>query len=587
MDQTARRHLARLALTAAYAALPFAGIGCEKPQRQADKKADLAIAQSEIAAGKEGNEAKAYKLLTQAAQQADASEAERSHAKTLVAQADYGWVIKHMPELAEAEAKAAEIIDEIAVLGQRIAADNLLIEQCKAADPAGVAPSHPAAELNKSKAKYTAMAADLDKKILDAEARVRAKGADIDALTKQQGIASDEAGLLFEKSEQAKGQASLDLFKQYADARAKADGLTLATNAAKAQLANLQGAVAELKTQKQLAVNAAAAAVRQATELSTAWTKAQQMMQTTASHSKAIVGSQDGVAGKAKVLAAALAAAAEKRRELDARLQSSINAFSEAAKASDAVSTAMGQRLRDAALDSVERMAWKRMEKLHNFAIHRLDRAHVLMARGGMFVAQKSLLESKLRMAQNLAAAYKQAGLGAPAELSGAAIRKEVDDAGKTAQKCFEEADGLLVDISERGQAEDKSQANFPRIGTQYSLYNLTGKEKYLTDARAILEEMVKSSADESGKVAKVIPVLPAELETGIVKRAAVDLTAAAKPRVGGAAANAGRGTGKEAATWQKMVVRGLGMGAMPGGGGPVETQPTAPDNTTPPAGGQ
>lgn len=573
MDQTARRHLARLVLMSACAALPLAGIGCEKPQREADKKANLQIAQSEVAARQEANEEKAYTLLTQAAQHPDLSDSKRSHAKTLIAQTDYAWVIKHMPELTDAETKAAELIDQISLLGQQIVANNLLIEQCKSVNPAGAAPSQPVAELTKTQAKYSTLAADLDKQILAADAKVRAKAADIDSLTKQQIAAADQAGLLLDKSEQTKGQASVDLFKQYADQRAKAENLTLSTNLAKAELAKLEVAVAELKTQKKLAADAAAASDRQAKSLAAAWTKAQAVIQATQANSKAIATGSDGVTGKGQALTAALAAADEKRKQLDARLLASINAYAEAAKASDAVNAAMLQRLRDSnkTPEPVERLAWKRLERLHNPAVHRLDKARVLTTRGAMYIAQKTLLESKLRLARNLAAAYAQAGLGAPAEFNVATIQKEVAAAADLAQACLKEADELLVDMSERGQAEDKIQADFPRIGTQYSLYCLTGKQTYLTSARDLLDKVLKAEGDEAGKSAKVLPMLPADLEAGIVKRAQIDLRSAARTTTDPATAPGGRS--KEASTFEKMLKRGL-QGMVPGAAGPVETPP-------------
>ena len=584
MAQSGRRGWRQLCLGIVGAALGIFTCSCEPPQKPADRKVAAAIAASDhiaqcagSAAQKEKDQQKAYDLLKKAAEQADTSDLAKSHVKTLLAQSDYENAIARLAELTSAEAGVDAIIDEMAQLGQQIAANNLLIEQCKSLNPAGVGADQPSAKLAKSNADYTAMAGELGKKILAAEARVREKNGEMNALASQQTAAAGECASFLEKSEKTAGQESLDLFKKSADARVKAEGVTLKLNAAKRQLASLELSVAELKAQKQIALAGATAAAQQLSKLTAAWSKAQQVMQTTAADSKAIAGK---VAAKSKALDSAMKAAKDKRDVIDNHLQLAIRYYTDAGVAAGAVNLAMRQRLSaDSARQAPERLAWQRMESLHSPSGYHLDRARALMTRGELFIAQKSLLEGELRLAQSLTGIYgRQSGLTLPAELNVRDIASQITTAANTAKACFGDADTLLQDIMERGQSEDKSQAQFPRIGTQYALYNLTGKDSYLTEARKILQEIAAPSADEdSAKIAKAIPVLPEELEKGIVKRTGLDLSA------GPTASGPVRGTGKESATWRKMLMKafgGGGSGEMPA----PETQPTTPPNPDQPA---
>jgi len=580
MKDRAKRRLATLGMIIACAAMLHAGPGCEDAQRQADKKVAEAIAKSQQAAMKEGGAAEAKRLLEAAAAEEGASDATKASAKSLLAQTNYAEAVKRLGELSAREAKVTELIGNIERLAQQIAANNLLIAQCKGSNPAGITPDEPLKALAASKAKCTAMAADLAKRIAAVESQIRAKNADITALGSNRTTAAAKVDSAKEKAQEAKGEASLALFKEAAAARAQADNLTYAVGQEKDKLAGLQQSLAELKEQMKIALEGVAAADRQTAELTKAWGQAQAVMSRLAADSKSIAGDTfnragdaklkaAGVAATAKELAAAAASADQIRQEVDALLLKAYEMHKAAHAAAGAVNAAMSQR-RGKNSQSLEQEVGQKMERLHSFEAYQLAESRVMITRGDLCAAHKSVLQSERRAFQVASAALRQAGLAVPAELNEAAITRQLQAADKAARGYYAAADDLLKDNIERGQADEKPQAYYSRIAAQYALYAMTGAQANLTTARDMLKEAIGAEGEDSSAPAKVMGPLPSDLEKDIVKRVAVIVSPGpVKPKPGQGPGPAG--TGQEAKTWLKMLQRAAWGLARPGDGGQPE----------------
>jgi hypothetical protein len=502
----------------------FLFTGCEKEESAADRRISENIdASREVYYKKDGGPEKSHKLLESAAKESAASAVSRASAKELVGQSNYALAISRLPEVNNAENDSLRIIREINRIGSELGDEVFLIESLKGSNPSGSA-SDPLKALSANKAKFAAQVAEFDKILQQLEAKRQELSTKINNLDTEQKSKVEMSNALMQKSDQAKGQESVDLFKQSADVRQAAALLARDLEFARVDLKRTEQLIADTQAERKAAEESIATAQNQITQLNQGWSATEEAIKKRRAEAanllsrgevdaslKKGINAESGIEGLAKQFAAAKQRAAEARKSIDeTNLEPSIAAYDEADKAGGRVVAQVQASLRDEK-DTPVRAAWQRMEKLAKPITYRLGKARSLQLRGQLFLREFNLLQAQQSLVAALQPLFQRAGLNLPQEIAPADLAAQLKTAHDNALRDLSDSAALLKDILEMDDVQRNTwpQANEARalsVAVEYALHHLDRDKGHLDAAKGTVKLLSDNGA--------TYPALPPDLET-------------------------------------------------------------------------
>jgi len=506
--------------------LSFLATGCEKDESAADRRVSENIeASREAYYKKDGGPEQAHKLLEAAAKETTASNASKANAKALVGQSNYALAISHLPEVNSAENEALQVIREINRVGSTLANEVFLIDSLKGANPSA-SPSDPVKALSANKAKFSGQVAELDKTIQQLQARQQELTTKIGNLDTEQKSKVEMGNALLQKSEQAKDQESVDLFKQSAAVRQAAAMLARDLEFARLDLKRTQNLIADAQSERKAAEESVAIAQKQIEQLNQGWAATEDAIKKRQAEASALltraevdasvkkgINAESGIAALAKQFAAAKQRATDARKSIDeTNLEPSIAAYDEADKSGRRLIEEIKANLRDDKnKDTPVIAAWKRIERLCNPITYRLGKARSLQLRGQLFLQEKNLLKAQQNLVTSIQPMFQRAGLTMPPEIAPTDLAAQLDAAHKNALRDLGDSSALLKDILEMDDVQRNtwSQSNEARelsVTVEYALQYLEPDKGHLDSAKGNVKLMSDSGAN--------FPALPPDLET-------------------------------------------------------------------------
>ena len=504
--------LGRVALSAAFASFCFWGTGCDSDAAKADRKVRQKVEQTTRLIATEAKPgASINQLLTEAVQESTASPAAQATANAFLAESNYALAVEGMPKLARSEATIHDLVLQARALTQALARNNASAAAMAATDPKGKAPNEPLAAFDKQIADQKKLQDEAGKLATDAEGRITQKKAEIDDLQAKQNAAVTQANDLMQRSEQAKGKESVDLYKQSLEPRAQIATFAYQLGRKKAELADAQTALAEAQGKKEIAAAAIKTAQTQLDELKATWEKTQQTIAERATASKAIAD-KPGLAAVAEKLAATLKDADAQRKVVAGRLDDAAKYYGQAPDAAaKAVAALRDQINKPGAAQSPATPALRQMQALYAPAFYHLCCAKMLHERASIDLNEVAVLDSLLRLSKDSAPIFRDAKLSMPAELAPADLEKRITASKTSAQEKLNEALDHLKSV-EASPSSDKLAVNLLGMATEYSLFCLTGDAGHRTAAH----ERVMALANTEGVI---LPKLPDDLGQPAVER--------------------------------------------------------------------
>jgi len=567
----------------------FLFTGCEKEESAADRRISENIdASREVYYKKDGGPEKSHKLLESAAKESAASAVSRASAKELVGQSNYALAISRIPEVNSAENDALRIIREINHVGAELGDEVFLIDSLKGSNPSA-GQSDPLKALSANKAKFAAQVAEFDKTLQQLEAKRQELSTKINNLDTEQKSKVEMSNALMQKSDQAKGQESVDLFKQSADVRQAAALLARDLEYARVDLKRTEQLIADTQAERKAADESIATAQNQITQLNQGWSATEEAIkkrraeaanllsraQVDASMQKGI-NAESGIEALARQFAAAKQRAAEVRKSIDeTNLEPSIAAYDEADKAGGKVVAEVQASLRDEKnQDTPVRAAWQRMEKLAKPITYRLGKARSLQLRGQLFLREFNLLQAQQSLVAALQPLFQRAGLNLPQEIAPADLAAQLKTAHDNALRDLSDSAALLKDILEMDDVQRNTwpQANEARalsVAVEYALHHLDRDKGHLDAAKGTVKLLSDNGA--------TYPALPPDLETRAINPVPI-VGATTAPTTNPAGPNTAGPTGNGA--WGKLLRKAGGAFKPPQGqeGGANPQQPAPPN---------
>ncbi|HEV8291085.1 MAG TPA: hypothetical protein VGP94_04155 [Tepidisphaeraceae bacterium] len=500
--------------------------GCEKDESAADRRVSENIqAARETYYKKDGGPEKSHKLLEAAARETTASNASKATSKALVGQSNYALAISHLPELNAAEAEALRVVREINRIGSELGDEVFLIDSLKGSNPSAGA-TDPLKALSANKAKFAAQVAELDKTIQQLQTKRQELISKIASLDTEQKSKVEMGNALLQKSEAAKGQESVDLFKQSADVRRSASMLARDLEFARLDLKRTESLITDTQNERKVAEDSAKIAQDQIQQLNQGWAAAEDAIKKRRAEASGLltraevdgsvkkgINAESGIAALAKQFAAAKQRAADARKNIDeTNLEPSIAAYDEADKSAKRLGDDLRQQLQDEKnKDTPVRVAWQRIQRLYNPATYRLGKARSLQLRGQLFLQERNLLKAQQYLVAALQPLFQRAGLTLPPEIAPTDLAAQFDTAQKNALRDLSDSYAVLKDILELDDVQRNTwpQANEARelaVTVEYALHHLEPDKGHLDSAKGTVKLLSDAGAN--------FPALPPDLET-------------------------------------------------------------------------
>lgn len=507
------KRLAQLALFAACAVLPLAGLGCEKSESAADRRVRDHLTSARLTRNEKGREA-AHSELSKAAQETEASFGGKAIAKAAVGESEYAAALALMPQLDALEVGALQSLGNITRLSNQIGNEVLAIDSYKAEAAKGGAEAIKA--LTALAANTSAKAAEHTAQKKGLETKRQAKSTQIIETETQMKAASEQANTLMAKSEAVKGQESVDLFGQSVTQRKVAQDLSAKLELLKVELARIESHIVDADRNAQLAQESASVAQKQIASVNES---SKQTLKAIADHTAAAKAIMDagGLTALAKEFARLKTEAEALRKTIDAHLEAAETAYAAADVSAAHFTVELTPKVRENR-DSPERVAWERSLKANDPMSYQLARAEVLKARGNLNFHLRNLLQAQETLVQTFKPIAEKATITLPPELEAADVQKQVATATATIKKQY--ADGseelnkaLEKDEVQNGRWSQHIEAKLLQLSLKYSQYSL-GDAAALAAAKDQLKSLV---APDGPNVS--FPDLPADLEAGLITR--------------------------------------------------------------------
>jgi chromosome segregation ATPase len=349
--------------------------------------------------------------------------------------------------------------------------------------------------------------------------------ATIKTLTDQRSAQLAQSDDLNQASEKAKGDKSLDLFKQGATARKSADELSVQIDENNVKLARVQTDF-DVAQGQQAMLNAAVKDLTGKADQSTgAWKTVQQQIESQKAQAKALVGEPGQTANPddptgGMTLVSKLATLNKKleneralREEAETHLNNATDRFKEAAQLAVTLQSKLQLQITDPKNQTrAEAEAWKDQASTMHPARYQLQEARALDRRAALAAGRAADANAVSQLAQNLKPILDQLQVALPAPLNDSdnKIAGDIKTGRQLADESYDAANELLAGIGEGSASEDqKNGARISSIFTQYGWYLLSSSANDPKAATAHLEE-AKAQRDaviENGFDPKLLPL--------------------------------------------------------------------------------
>jgi hypothetical protein len=568
--------------------------GCDKEENAADQRvSDNIRLARDTYYSKDGGPEKSQKLLEAAAKETAASNASKATAKALVGQSNYAMAVSHLTELNEAENEAMRAIREIGRIGSELGDEVSLIDSLKGSNPSA-SQNDPLKALSANKAKFAAQVAEFDKTIQQLQAKQQELTSKIASLDTEQKSKIEMGNQLLAKSEAAKGQESVDLFKQSAEVRKSAGMLAHDLEFARIDLKRTENLIADAQRERKVADESVAIAQNQIQQLNQSWAATEDAIKKRRAQAAELltraevdaslkkgINAEGGIAALAKQFAAAKQRAADLRKSIDeSNLDASIASYDEADRAAKSLTTALTTALNDEKnKETPVRSAWTRIKSLYDPITYQLGKARSLQLRGQLFLQEMNLLKAQQNVVASLQPLFASAGLAMPTELAPADLPAQLDGAKQTAKRNLTDAVNILKEICDSNVVMNNT---WPQAGEARLAYATTRYALHYVDSDKPLD---KGERDEIigiiGGPEKItqsnFPALPPDLEVRAITL--VPMVGGKGGPTTGPATNPTEGGGggpaitPEGAAALKEMLKGVRIGT-PAGGGGAQPQP-------------
>ena len=563
-----RQRLAKLtvAVSSVMAAATMIALpGCDDPH-QADRRVRDTIVQARLERAKGTPEASenAQKKLKEAAAEANAAAATQTHAKAMLAQAQYEAALADIADpRAGVDATNREIIRlirEINQLGQQIGASNSLVRVYREMEPKDARAAVQQRILEATgDATRTAWVGEGDAAIPTLNAvqqQVEQQQAAVDkqqelikGLQAKQEQVTGQAQQAASQAEAARGRAGLDLFKQAVGLRKQAADLGNQIDVEQSKLAQLTHAL-KLGQARQQAVTTAIQQFQEAGKhIEEGWKGVEAQAVQQQQQAKAIVqgGSNKNVssiADRAKALGEQLAANQAKYTAAKENLDAAIQNYEAAAAAANKLRSELGSK--ESALPSGNQMkvALKTMIDVYHPGTFQLGQATSQLALADLLVGRAQVLNERARLAASLSKVMSEAGLSVPQELNDPKLAAEVKETTEEANKNYTAALELF------GTAGDGGGGDVVKKGGQSGkIYALYGQALLARASGGDAKEQLAAAQSARDLVIQESPGSLSALPAELVPPPSTQPAAATSAPAGGAATAPTDGTAAPATT--------------------------------------
>jgi hypothetical protein len=533
--RTPVKHLALVLATSATCLFGTLVTGCDQLDSAvgiSDRSVDNSISQAELQrlAGGDGWIA----TLQKAASEKGASPAQRARANGLLADAEFNQARQHLSKARDLRLEMNRLIWTISDLAQQIQSNNALIEGFRKLEPvearkqiaAQVAaaqggPDQPAWFKHNNAPLPTV--SFVKQEISRLQGEIAGLQDKIKDLSGQRSQALEQAEAANSKSEQLKGQESVDAYKQGADLRQKASQLATRIDQAKSEIASRNRDLDVALGQEAVLNDVLKQYQAQLKQVEDGWNTAQAKIQDLTQLSRQIVqGNADHTADSIQGRGVRLVELSKNvQTELDAARQllaDSASHFDAAASAAQDLSRDLSAKLRDpASAAAPERSAWKQLQEAFLPSGFKLRQAEAQQTLGVLHAEQAAQLAQQVEVQTALKAAVDKAGVSMPTELADAELATQLQNARAEAQKEYQAADELLLNIVNTESNQDrKNAALVQRILTQYGWYQLENEAGNKESAQQHLAEAV-NAAKLAAEAKAPLPSLPPEVAVAAV----------------------------------------------------------------------
>jgi hypothetical protein len=473
----------------------------------------------------------AQSLLAKAAAVDSASPAQRIHAKVLQGQAELQAAELMQPKIDTDAMQIRRLGWDIASLAGQLQMHNQIAAALGQQDPAQLQ-----AELKQDVSAVQGSAGGSPDWVKTGDNSVHTLASTNDTLTSLQSQASDlsakaksltderdrlqlEGDDLTQKSELAKGDQSVALFKRAADDRRKSDELSLEIDQTNIALSRVQGDIAIHQGQQTILNQAIAAYGQQSGAADAQWATAQKQIDAQHDAAKTVLGDETEatdlakdptggmtIAAKAATLARLAQDNASNRDAALPHVNTAIQCFRDAESLARTVQTDLTQRASAVAGGSTPRPetdAWNATRKTLDPSRYQLLQAQAQLESANLFAGQAAEAQLRQQLATMITPLLDADKLSLPAALQDSDNR--IANAARTgvdqANAAYKAADDLLDGIIEGSAPEEqKKAAQQARIFADYDWYlwdqlqNQKSADDHLKSALAMRDAVLQNN---------------------------------------------------------------------------------------------
>ncbi|HEY8669156.1 MAG TPA: hypothetical protein VIL86_21080 [Tepidisphaeraceae bacterium] len=520
--------------------------GCEKVESEsarADKRVAQHIRKGEqslnVGVADEKSVRAAEDALAQAVGEKTASSMTKARANSLLGQAQFEQAKLLIRQIDHNETEIAGVVWEIGRQASTIESASAVIEAMNKRNPA---PTLEAVDKQKKKAEGGAdeplwaektsipTLSAAKQEISKLEGQIATRSDQVKTLSQGRMAAIDESEKLMKQSQAEKGQKSVDLYKQGADARKNSEDLQRQVDAEKAALVPLQRDLDVLKGQEKVLTEAVQQFDGQAKEITGNWDDTKKQIEAQQATIKAIVdggesattepdnvSKVESMTQKLAKLTKLAADTTELRKDAIDLLEKASGNYDSAHGAAEQLTKELQAKMANTDNAQVpQQAAWKNMREVYNPLGFRLKDAVVQHALANLQADAANCLEARLKLGKLAAPILEKASVTVPEGLKGGSLDEGIKEYRDGAAKAFGKATDYLDTVAEAGTASPqmKMSANVERVSAYYGWSQLEqatgGKDvaTYLAKAKDVMNSQVVANLEEG----QSMPVLPAEI---------------------------------------------------------------------------
>ena len=490
----AKRKQQRLALSGAAAAAAGMLIGlagCDDPH-QADRRVRDSIneARVERAKGTQEGAQKADAKLQEAAKEANAGAATQTHAKAMLAQAQYDAAIadiSHPTEGVDATNRdIIRLIREINQLGQQITASNSLVRVYRQMEPKearsavqqrileATGDASKPAWIGQGDAAVPTLTA-VQQQVEQQQAAVDKQQELIKSLQAKQEQVTAQGAQAASQSDAAPGRAGFDLFKQAVGLRKQAADIANQVDVEQSKLAQLAHNLKLAQARQQAVTTAIQQFQEQGKNIEAGWEGVKKQADQQQQLAKTIVQgggdnkSANSIADKAKVLADQIKANQTKFEAAQTNLNSAIENYQAAVSAANKLRSELSTRENALPSGNQQKVALHTMGEVFHPGTFELGQATAQLALANLQVARAQTLNERARLVDALSKTLSEAGLTLPAGLNDPALPGQIKETTAEANKNYTAAMELFSTASDGGGGDAVKKG--AQSGKIYALY--------------------------------------------------------------------------------------------------------------------